>query len=134
MNLYAILSAGLDTHEASALSARLSAWHDEMVAHERRLQTVATTDACHDECPHAEARTLWAEAVGTFGARAQELTFLRSRAQGSARIGGRQRADTEVRRAVRRPESEQPGQPVGAALGEASKPGSRPERLDGDLL
>lgn len=128
MNLYAILSAGLDTHEASALSARLSAWHDEMVAHERRLRAAATTDACHDECPHAEARILWAEAVGTFGARAQELTFLRTRAQGSERTGRRQRADTQVRRAVRRRESEQPGQPGRAALGEAFTHDTRPPR------
>jgi hypothetical protein len=51
-----------------------------MVAHERRLRTGRTTDACDDECPHAEARTLWTEAVATLGPRASELTFLRSRA------------------------------------------------------
>lgn len=71
--------SGLD--EAGALGARLSAWHDAMVAHERRLRSAATSDVCDDECPHAEARALWPEAVDTFGARAQELTFLRSRAQ-----------------------------------------------------
>ena len=80
MNPYIILSSGLGTEEAEALSARLSAWHDAMVAHERRLRTGATRDACHDECPHAEARDLWSEAVTTFGARARDLTFLRSRA------------------------------------------------------
>ena len=80
VNPYTILSSGLGTDEASALSARLSAWHDTMVAHERRLRTGATSDSCDDECPHAEARTLWSEAVATFGARARELTFLRSRA------------------------------------------------------
>ena len=40
---------------------------------------------CDDECPHVEARTLWAEALATFGARAGELTFLRSRAIGASR-------------------------------------------------
>ena len=84
MNLYAIVSSGLTTHEALVLSERLSAWHDAMVAHERRLRSSAGLDACDDECPHAEARALWPEAVATFGARAQELTFLRSRAQSSA--------------------------------------------------
>ena len=85
MNPYTMLSSGLDTHEATVLSARLSAWHDAMVAHERRLRAGATTDACDDECPHAEARVLWAEAVAMFGARAHELAFLRSRGQGSRR-------------------------------------------------
>lgn len=86
MNPYTILSSGLGTHEATALRARLSAWHDAMVAHERRLRAGTTTDACDDECPHAEARALWSEAVALFGARAQELTFLRSRAQETRRL------------------------------------------------
>jgi hypothetical protein len=64
----------------SALSARLAAWHDAMVAHERRLRTERIGDVCDDECPHVEARTLWAEALATFGERAYELSFLRSRA------------------------------------------------------
>jgi hypothetical protein len=85
VNPYTILSSGLRTHEATALSTRLSAWHDAMVAHERRLRSAATSDACDDECPHAEARALWSEAVITFGARAQELTFLRSRGQDTRR-------------------------------------------------
>ena len=85
MNPYTMLSSGLDTHDATVLSARLSAWHDAMVAHERRLRVSAATDACDDECPHAEARLLWAEAVAVFGARAHELAFLRSRGQGSRR-------------------------------------------------
>lgn len=85
MNPYAILSSGLGTREATALGARLSAWHDAMVAHERRLRAGTTSDACDDECSHAEARALWSEAVATFGARAQELTFLRSRAKGTRR-------------------------------------------------
>jgi hypothetical protein len=86
MSPYTILSSGLGSHEASALSARLSAWHDAMVAHERRLRAGATSDACDDECPHAEARDLWPEAVTTFGAHAHELAFLRSCAQDARRL------------------------------------------------
>lgn len=78
MNQYASLKSGIGTHEATMLSARLSAWHDAMVLHERRLRLSGAT--CHDECPHADARMLWAEALATFGERAHELTFLRSRA------------------------------------------------------
>ena len=81
MNPYTILSSGLGAQEATDLSARLSAWHDAMVAHERRLRSGQTTDACDDECPHVEARTLWAEVSALVGPRASELTFLRSRAQ-----------------------------------------------------
>ena len=85
MSPHTILSSGLGSHEATALSARLSAWHDAMVAHERRLRAGATSDACDDECPHAEARALWPEAVSAFGARAHELAFLRSCAQEAGR-------------------------------------------------
>jgi hypothetical protein len=85
MNPYTILSSGFATTEAKDLSTRLSAWHDAMVAHERRLRAGTTSDACDDECPHGEARALWPEAVATFGARAQELTFLRSRARDTRR-------------------------------------------------
>jgi hypothetical protein len=85
MNPYLMLGSSLGTNEATSLSARLSAWHDAMVAHERRLRTGRTSDVCDDECPHAEAPALWSEAVATFGSRAPELTFLRSRAADSAR-------------------------------------------------
>lgn len=85
MSPYTILSSGQGSHEAMALGARLLAWHDAMVTHERRLRSGATSDACDDECPHAEARALWPEAVSTFGARAHELAFLRSCAQDAGR-------------------------------------------------
>jgi hypothetical protein len=80
MNPYVMLGTRVGTREALSLTARLSAWHDAMVAHERRLRSSATRDRCHDECPHAEARMLWPEAVATFGGHANELGFLRSRA------------------------------------------------------
>ena len=80
MNPYAIVSSVTGTAEAASLRARLMAWHDAMVAHERRLRLGQTTDICDDECPHVEARALWAEASAILGSRANELTFLRSRA------------------------------------------------------
>ena len=85
MNPYAILGSGVGTAEAASLCARVTVWHDAMVAHERRLRMGRAGDACDDECPHVEARTLWAEAVTTLGSRANELTFLRSRAVASGR-------------------------------------------------
>ena len=83
MNPYLMLGSAFGTAEATSLSARLSTWHDAMVAHERRLRSGTTSDGCDDECPHAEARILWSETVATFGPRAHELTFLRSRAKAS---------------------------------------------------
>jgi hypothetical protein len=84
MNPYGIVSTGNGTPDTASLRARLMAWHDAMVAHERRLRSGHSADVCDDECPHVEARTLWAEAVATLGPRANELTFLRSRALGSS--------------------------------------------------
>jgi hypothetical protein len=84
MNPYAMLASGSGTSTSSALAARLAAWHDAMVTHDRRLQTGRTDDVCDDECPHVEARTLWAEALAVFGERAHELLFLRSRATNDA--------------------------------------------------
>jgi hypothetical protein len=80
MNPYAIVSSGIGSAEAASLRARLMAWHDTMVAHERRLRSGQTAEACDDECPHIEARTLWAEVRQMLGPRASELRFLRSRA------------------------------------------------------
>ena len=83
MNPYAIASLGTDSADAASLRARLVAWHDAMVAHERRLRLDPTDDLCDDECPHVEATALWREAAATLGPRASELTFLRSRALGA---------------------------------------------------
>jgi hypothetical protein len=80
MKLYERVGSHVDGPEAAALCARLAAWHDAMVAHERRLRDQRASDPCDDECPHVEATTLWTEAVMMFGARAYELVFLRSRA------------------------------------------------------
>ena len=80
VNLYTLLGCGIGTPEAAALSERLATWHDAMVSHERRLRGGHSGDACDEDCPHAEAPELWAKAVTTFGDRADELSFLRSRA------------------------------------------------------
>ena len=84
MNPYAIVGSSIGTAGAASLRARLMAWHDAMVAHERRLRSGHTSDACDDECPHVEARGLWAEVSVILGPRASELTFLRSRALGTS--------------------------------------------------
>jgi hypothetical protein len=84
MNPYAVLGSGVGTEEAASLCAQLSAWHDAMVAHERRLRAGGTGHTCDEDCPHVEARTLWAQALATFGKRANDLAFLRSRAMAAS--------------------------------------------------
>jgi hypothetical protein len=84
MNPYAMLASGIGASTSSALAVRLATWHDAMVAHERRLRAGSINDACDEDCAHGEARALWAEAVTTFGERAHQLSFLRSRAMGAA--------------------------------------------------
>ena len=80
MNPYTMLASGIPSPAAASLSTRLAVWHDAMVAHERRLRAGQAVERCDDGCPHVEARALWDEARSTFGRRARELTFLRSRA------------------------------------------------------
>jgi hypothetical protein len=80
MNPYAIAALGTDAADAASLRARLMAWQDAMVTHERRLRSEPSADLCDDECPHVEANALWAEVREMLGSRASELVFLRSRA------------------------------------------------------
>jgi hypothetical protein len=80
VNIYRMLGRGIGTPEAHDLAERLSAWHDAMVAHERRIDRT-----CDEECPHADAGFLWGEATDTFGERARELVFLQSRASRRAK-------------------------------------------------
>ena len=98
MNIYASLASGIANSEAASLCTRLAAWHDAMVAHERRLRTESTSDLCDEECPHVEARVLWDEALTTFGPRAHELTFLRSRGSAAAREAARDDAARVARK------------------------------------
>ena len=67
MNLYSIVGSVDGTPDAAELRARLAMWHDEMVAHERKLRSGRTGEACDEECPHAEARMLWVEALDAIG-------------------------------------------------------------------
>ena len=102
MNMYTMVGSGIGSVEAATLSARLAAWHDAMVAHERRVKDGRSSERCDEECPHADARVLWNEAVETFGsARAQALTFLRTRAMAAASRAARF-AGPEQPRAERR--------------------------------
>ena len=80
MNPYGFLASSIATPEAASLCTRLTAWHDAMVTHERRLRLTRDGEQCDEECPHVEARVLWTEVVAVFGARAARLSFLRSRA------------------------------------------------------
>ena len=80
MNPYMLIASGNDAGHAQDLRDRLTDWHDIMVKHERRLSQDQSDERCHEDCAHADARLLWAEAVAVFGARARALTFLQSRA------------------------------------------------------
>jgi hypothetical protein len=88
MNPYVTLASTIGTREASSLCHRLTAWHDAMVTHERRLRTTSRSELCEDDCPHAEARTLWREALAVFGAGAHQLSFLRSQGSSVPRFQG----------------------------------------------
>ena len=87
MKLYTMIGLRLGSPEATTLSERLAAWHDAMVAHERQLRGGRAATDCHEDCPHEEARVLWPEAVAAFGERADDLSFLKSRATSSVDRG-----------------------------------------------
>jgi hypothetical protein len=91
MNPYAIADLASGTAETASLRARLMAWHDAMVTHERQLRSDPTAHLCDDDCPHVEATALWREAAEVLGPRAGELTFLRSRALGAGTAPNRER-------------------------------------------
>ena len=92
MNPYAIADLASGAVDTASLRARLEAWHDAMVTHERRLRADPGADPCDDECPHGEATALWREAAALLGPRATELTFLRSRALGAGTSPNRERS------------------------------------------
>jgi hypothetical protein len=77
MNVYRSIGHAVGTTDALALAARLSTWHDAMVAHQRPADTGRAT-RCDGDCPHAEATLLWPEALEIFGDFAEQLGFLRS--------------------------------------------------------
>lgn len=85
MSMYRLIETADGLRAPSELAERLVAWHDAMVAHERMRRAAPSASPCGDECPHVEARELWAEAKATLGTGALDLTFLRSRAEGTVR-------------------------------------------------
>jgi hypothetical protein len=85
MNVYKSLGYAAGTPEALALAARLSAWHDAMVAHQRPADTTRIT-RCDDDCPHAEAKLLWLEAVDVFGDGAEQMGFLQRHGASAHRL------------------------------------------------
>jgi hypothetical protein len=86
MSMYRLIETAEGLRAPSDLAERLVAWHDAMVTHERGRGAGGVTSACDEDCPHAEARELWAEAVAILGGTAHDLTFLRSRALGKVRL------------------------------------------------
>lgn len=91
MNPYAIADLASGSAATASLRARLEAWHDAMVTHERRLRADPAADPCDDDCPHGEAPRLWREAAALLGPLATQLTFLRSRALGAGTSPTRER-------------------------------------------
>lgn len=84
MSMYRLIETAEGLRAPSDLAERLVAWHDAMVTHERGRRAGQQSD-CDDECPHVEARELWAKVVAVLGDSAHDLTFLRSRALGEVR-------------------------------------------------
>lgn len=74
LDVYRLLANQVGTADADELSQELSRWHDAMVLHER------ASCAEPDDCPHADARELWAAARRVFGDQAETLVFLRASA------------------------------------------------------
>jgi len=93
MNIYLMIGNNVGTPDAVDLGERLSAWHDAMVAHERRP---SSSPVCDEDCPHVEAAALWKEAVVTFGSYAADLKFLRSRGMFGSRPTRGRHAEVRV--------------------------------------
>lgn len=86
MNLYRALGDRVGTPDARNLAQQLMDWHDAMVRHLRL--SARDGSGCHEECPHAEARALWAAAVSVFGEHVDALGFLRRHGRGGAQLAG----------------------------------------------
>lgn len=134
MNLYTMVGSGVGSAEAAALSTRLAAWHDAMVAHERKIRGGRTGELCDEECPHAEARALWNEALDTFGVRAHDLTFLRTRAMIGSALSGRSVVSTSRQPARHREldDAAESGRPRAFTGNDRAGRAARARRLAGD--
>ena len=75
MNSYRMLGEQAGTPAARDLAVELQAWHDAMVMHARGA---GRRGECTEDCPHEQARILWAMALDVFGPLAGTLTFLRT--------------------------------------------------------
>jgi len=78
--VYHHLASRIGTADAVTLGRELALWHDAMVRHERRLAT-GQRECDLADCPHADARRLWARAAHVFDPRASELRYLRTVAE-----------------------------------------------------
>ena len=83
-DVYRHVASRVGTSEAQSFAVELSAWHDAMVKHRRRVaQGRAPERDGAGDGPAAEARELWQRAVDVFGPHAGELEFLRHTAEGA---------------------------------------------------
>lgn len=86
LDVYRRTANRVGSNEAIALAHELSAWHDEMVKHRRRVTRLgfdADRAMDEDDAP-ARAAELWRRAVEVFGDAADELEFLRRSAEQAA--------------------------------------------------
>ena len=78
-DVYRAFANRVGTSDALAFAHNLQHWHDAMELHRESLTRLGFAPDGHPEwedCPHAEARRLWHEALRVLGSRAGELEFL----------------------------------------------------------
>ncbi len=77
--MYSSVAPRVESPRVVAIAARIAAWHAEIIAHERRRGS--RFGECSDECPHAQAPLLWAEAWNVLGEGAAAFDSLRRHAE-----------------------------------------------------
>jgi hypothetical protein len=80
-NIYRLFLNRVGTDQALVLAHDLEHWHGRMQVHRDEIMRLGFAPDGHsrwEDCPHAEARQLWARAVQVLGSRAGELEFLRA--------------------------------------------------------
>lgn len=75
----ATVATRIESSRADAIARRIAAWQAAMAAHERRRGS--RFGECSDECPHAQAPLLWADATQVLGDRAASFDALRRQGQ-----------------------------------------------------
>jgi hypothetical protein len=89
LDVYRHMANRRGTNEAIELAHELSAWHDAMVKHRRKLARLGFDPDRHREAEDgapADARELWQRAVAIFGEEASQLEFLRRSAEGVGEV------------------------------------------------